>query len=399
MKLLFAHDHIFYKYNNQYYSTGGLSKEMLERYTSVFDEVVVISRQRKISTYNDKLTLASTEKVKFIEIPNFKTLKNIYKIFDAKRIINNEIKNCDSVIARLPSSIGSLAVDSAKRNKKPYLVEVVACPWDALWNHSIKGKIVAPFAYFRMKKLVKDADYLVYVTKDFLQKRYPTFGKNINCSNVALKEFDNSVLAKRLERINNGFSKNKVIIGTTAAVDVKHKGQQYIIQALGKLKEHGIENYEYQLVGGGNQSFLKSIAEKYNVSEKVKFLGVMPHNEVFEWLDSIDIYVQPSRQEGLPRALIEAMSRGVPAFGARTAGIPELLEDGFVFSNTRRNIDEICGILKCFDKEVMKEQTKRNYEESKKYDKEIIESRRKRFFMEFKSYNYIARLVNKNNVY
>ena len=44
-------------------------------------------------------------------------------------------------------------------------------------------------------------------------------------------------------------------------------------------------------------------------------------------LDTCDIYVQPSLQEGLPRALIEAMSRGCPCIGARTAGIPELLPE------------------------------------------------------------------------
>ena len=176
----------------------------------------------------------------------------------------------------------------------------------------------------------------------------------------------------------------KVVIGTTAAVDVRYKGQQYIIQALGELKKQGITNYEYQLVGGGDQAHLKSIAEKYNVTEQVKFLGAMPHNKVFKWLETIDIYTQPSRQEGLPRALIEAMSRAVPAFGARTAGILELLDNEFIFSNTRKNIDEIIDILKSFDIETMRVQAKRNYEESKKYDKDTIEERRRKFFEEFK---------------
>ncbi|MGR5879862.1 glycosyltransferase [Bacillus pacificus] len=95
--------------------------------------------------------------------------------------------------------------------------------------------------------------------------------------------------------------------------------------------------------------------------------------------------LQPSRQEGLPRALIEAMSRGLPALGARTAGIPELLESEFIFSNTKKNIDEICAILKKFNNEVMIAQSNRNYIEAKKYDKEVIETRRKNFFKKFAS--------------
>ena len=89
----------------------------------------------------------------------------------------------------------------------------------------------------------------------------------------------------------------------------------------------------------------------------------------------------------ITRALIEAMSRAVPAFGAKTAGIPELIDDEFIFSNTRKNIDEIIKILKSFDLETMMAQAKRNYKESKKYDKYIIEEKRRKFFEEFRYSN------------
>ncbi|MGM2817803.1 glycosyltransferase family 4 protein [Bacillus cereus group sp. Bce001] len=384
MKLVFAHDHIFYKYDKQFFSTGGLSKEMLERYTKVFEEVVVISRQKNISKFNDKLTLASTDRVKFVEIPNFKSIRNSHEILKARKIINREIANSDALISRIPSSIGSMAIKAAKRMKKPYLVEVVACPWDALWNHSFKGKIIAPFTYLSTKKLVERADYAVYVTNNFLQKRYPTKGNSVNCSNVALKEFDDNVLFKRLEKIHNKKNGEKIIIGTTAAVNVRYKGQQYIIQALGELKKQGKTHFEYQLVGGGEQSYLKSVAEQYDVSDQVKFLGSLPHNKVFEWLDTIDIYTQPSRQEGLPRGLIEAMSRGLPCFGAHTAGIPELVEAKFIFSNSKNNIYEICNLLGEMNKEAMLVQAKKNFDEAKKYDSTIIETRRQLFFSRFK---------------
>ena len=67
-------------------------------------------------------------------------------------------------------------------------MEVVGCPWDAYWNYSLKGKIVAPFATYMMKRRVKSAPFVLYVTNKFLQKRYPTKGKKINCSNVELAE-------------------------------------------------------------------------------------------------------------------------------------------------------------------------------------------------------------------
>lgn len=384
MKVLLAHDHIFYKYNNDYYSNGSFSQEVLLRYTSVFEQVCFISRQKIVDKKPERMSLATTEGVNFIEVPNFKSIKALYKIIEAKKIIEQEVKTADCVIARVPSSIGCLAVKYAKKYNKPYLLEMVGCAWDALWNHSLLGKIIAPFQYFTTKKIVMDAKYVVYVTNKFLQRRYPTKGKSVNCSNVSLKKFDDNILKARLEKINSIKEDDKIIIGTIAAVNVKYKGQQYVIEALGRLKKQGITRYEYQLVGGGDQTYLKSIAEKFDVVDQVKFLGTIPHDEVFNWLDTIDIYVQPSRQEGLPRALIEAMSRGLPAFGAKTGGIPELLEPEYIFSNTKKNIDEICNILQSFTKEKMIVQAKRNYEEAKKYDKQLIEKRRRQFLMEFK---------------
>src|SRR5699024_5519104 len=114
-----------------------------------------------------------------------------------------------------------------------------------------------------------------YVTNEFLQNRYPTRGKSVNCSNVELTEFKDELLAKRLDRINNQKQNEKIIIGTVGAVNVRHKGQQYIIKALGKLKKEGDKNFEYQLVGLGDQSYLKSIAKKCDVIDQVKFLGSM----------------------------------------------------------------------------------------------------------------------------
>jgi glycosyltransferase involved in cell wall biosynthesis len=381
MKLVFAHDHIFYKYKDQYYSTGGLSKKMLERYTYHFDEVVVVSRQKEVDLLDDKLTLASTDNVTFVKVPNFKTIKGYYLKLKASEIIKNEILKSDYLIAR-NSSIASIAIGHAKKNHIPYMMEVVSCPWDAIWNHSFRGKLLAPYTYYKVKKEIKEAPYVIYVTNEFLQKRYPTNGKHTNCSNVALNDFDEKILNRRLDKIKNKQSGDKIIIGTTATVDVRYKGQQYVIEALSILKKNGISNYEYHLVGGGDQTFLKLMAKKFDVENQVKFLGSMPHNKVFEWLENIDIYCQPSNTEGIPRALIEAMSRGCPSFGSNAGGIPELLDKSFIFKTG--NASEIYNVLQIMKKNIMLNQARRNYFESMKYSTEKIDKRRNEFIIRFK---------------
>lgn len=387
MKTLFVHDGPIHKDENtdNYYGIAHNDKNF-ERYYTLSENLTVAMRvnESQIEKLESKYSKITVQPLEIVKCPNISNLKGqFYNKKEARDIISKNVRESDFIVSRIPSLLGFIAIEEAIKFKKPYIVELVACPWDAYWNHSARGKIVAPFMYFKTKRKVKNAKYVIYVTNNFLQKRYPTNGKNTSCSNVSLEKFNPEVLNSRLEKINTRMPNEKIVIGTTAAVNVRYKGQQYIIEALAKLKKQGYVNYEYQLVGGGDQSYLKSEAEKHNVLDQVVFLGPLPHEKVFNWLKGIDLYAQPSRQEGLPRALIEAMSKAVPALGAKTAGIPELLESNFVFSNTKRNIDEICSILLSLDKPTLIKQAKRNYEESTKYSKEIIEERRKKFFEGF----------------
>lgn len=370
MGLLFVHDHKFRNIDGKFYSTGGLSDKALIRYTGIFGKTTVIARVIEEKNSNSKY---SEIKNKDINIINGLALNHSDLV--------GIVKDVDSVIVRMPSFLGIKVLKIAKQLNKPYLIELVACPWDSLWNHSIKGKIVAPYMTWVTKKVVKNAEYVLYVTNSFLQNRYPTKGKNVNCSNVVLNEQCEEVLLKRYEKIRQ--DEKPLIIGTIGALDVKFKGQWRVIKALGKLKKKGNINYFYYLVGGGDSTYLKFIIKKYNVEDQVKIIGSIPHENINSWLDNIDIYVQPSQQEGLPRALIEAMSRGLPCFGAKTGGIPELLEKEFIFKNGLNETKAILEILGNFSVEVMENQAMKNFVEANKYQYSIIEEKRKQFFEEF----------------
>jgi glycosyltransferase involved in cell wall biosynthesis len=257
------------------------------------------------------------------------------------------------------------------------------CAWDALWNHSLKGKFIAPIMWFVTRREVKRAPYVHYVTKQFLQKRYPSNGVTASFSNVALRKINDDLLIRRLEKIKN--EKEQIVVGTLGAVNVRYKGQQYVIKALQKLKKLGYTNFRYSIVGGGNPAFLKSIAAKYNVTEQVELLGPMSHEKVFDWLESIDVYCQPSRTEGLPRSLVEAMSYALPACGAKSGGIPELLDDEFLFSNSRTEVDEIVALLQKMQlSQILEGQAIRNFNEAKKFDKDTLDVCRREFIERLK---------------
>ena len=68
------------------------------------------------------------------------------------------------------------------------------------------------------------------------------------------------------------------------------------------------------------------MTEKLGLSKKIKFLGqINDFKQIFKRLDQSDLFVLPSRAEGMPRALIEAMAAGLPAISTSVGGIPEIL--------------------------------------------------------------------------
>jgi len=379
MKIGFVFDTRFFKYDNNYYSVSLSEKMLSERYLTVFDEMVFVGRYKEIKqSPNGKFVQTNGNRVVFNGIRDEHPIKRILHFRRDSRKIATVLAECDAVICR-----GWRGTGICRKLGKPYLVEVVNCAWDSYWNHGFLGKLVAPIMYMIRRISTKKAPYVVYVTNEFLQKRYPSGGKTTCISNVSLQEYDDSVVDRRLEKIA-ALSKNDTIkIGTAAAVDVPFKGQRFIIKALARLKKRGITNFEYQIVGAGNNGKLKALAEKLGVADQVVFLGSIVHDQIFDWFDSLDIYVQPSLQEGLPRAMIEAMSRGLPCYGARTGGIPELIDKRCVCTNNRFIASKFSRFLAEFNKEFASEMAVRNYEESKKYAADVLKKRRNDFLVDF----------------
>lgn len=371
MKAVFVHDHKFRRIKGCIYSTGGLSNEVLSRYTQFFEEMVVIGRILDESKEKNSYSL--------INNPKISVLTNVG--------LENSIATADAVIARLPSINGYKAIHIAKKYNKPYLVEVVGCTLDAYWNYGIKGKIFALPAYLIMKWSVYFSPYVVYVTKKFLEKRYPTKGKYQAISDVELMGIDNNIIKKRVNKIKD--MKDVLVLGTIAAIDVPYKGHEYVIKAIPQIEKVLNKKIRYQLVGAGNSERLSKIAEEAGITDQVEFLGSLPHEKVFGWLDEIDVYMQPSLLEGLSRAVIEAMSRGVPCIASDKGGNPELIEDSFLVdiknkNKISQNIVTVIAQLK--DKKIMCTAAEKNYDRAFDYEKSKLDTLRYEFYWEFKEY-------------
>ncbi len=379
-KVLFAFDGtLLFDDKGNYYGIH-VNDSIFDRYLNLGENLSLLVRTRKI----DEKTKGRIPKItnphcNIIPVPNFKSIpKFIRNGAKAGKIIRSAVKESDLIIARLPSSIGSYTVRFAKEYEKAVLGEVVACNWGSFWNYNFKGKVVAPFFYLKQKKVTKKVGHVIYVTEHYLQDRYPNSGKSIGCSDVVLNEVEDEILNKRLKKID--VQTGSLKLGTIAAMNVPYKSQHNVINVLSALKHKGLQ-FEYYLVGQGDDTYLRNLAKKRKVEDNVKFVGILKHDDVFDFLDNIDIYIHPSIQEGLPRVVVEALSRALPILGARTGGIPELLDEADIFGKDDEQAIE--HMLINMNKEKMKEQAKRNFATSKNYVGEKLNQRRLNFYHEF----------------
>ncbi len=377
MKLLFVHDGpIVIDGDGRYHS---YSYENIDKRYSMFSHEISLLIRVKQSENERKMSFIP-DSIKIIEVPNYKSLKNYFlNKQKAKKIIKNAVLNTDMLILKMHSSNAFLAYKYAKRYKKPFLVEYVSCAWDSYWNYSLIGKIIAPIMELQTKIVAKNSMYNYYVTKSFLQKHYPSKGMSLGCSDVVLKNFDESVIETRINKLKNINRSSKIIFGTAASLDVKYKGQQYVIAALSRLRKEGY-NVEYHLAGGHNpnNNYLEKVAKKYKVENCVIYSGMYDNTAINNFYDSIDIYIQPSKQEGLPRSVVEAMSRGCPVIGSDIAGIPELIDKEYRFKKGR--VSDLMKKLKMIINSDLSKVARRNYEKSKEFDVNLLNKLREQFY-------------------
>jgi glycosyltransferase involved in cell wall biosynthesis len=385
MKILFAYDNKFCRgADGLYYSDGQFPYRLWQRYLEVFDEIVVAGRVRPLRAGErlEDLDLSSGPQVSFTEIPSISSPIDMFANRpEAARRIANALKDCDALIVRI-SEIGRLAHKIAIDMNKPWAVEVTGCLFDSLWNHgSWQGKAYAHLAAYLTKQMTLRAPFAIYVTNEFLQHRYPCKGVTVGCSDVQLVGRDESVLARRLAGIAD--NQGPIKIGLIGSLGNKQKGVATALEAFGQIKDK-IPPFEFCLLGNGDTSRWQKLATKHGIAQQTKFCGILPSGTaVSQWLDGIHIYIQPSFQEGLPRALVEAMSRGCPALGSSAGGIPELLPPECI--HRPGDSQTLAALLErtVSDKVWQTRHAEANFRKAAQYDQSVLDPIRRQFWLSF----------------
>lgn len=304
-------------------------------------------------------------------------------------IVKKEVESADAVMARLPSEAGLAAVRNARRLGRPWAVEVAGCAWDSFWNYgNIAGKMYAPIMWYRVRHVVRDAPFVLYVTECFLQKRYPCRSRcTAACSDVDVDSASKEVLERRVRGLQEGGEGDQeLVFGLIGSLHGRFKGIQTVLDALGRIRDE-LPAFRFRVLGGGDPAPWRELAGRYGVADVTLFDGTLPAGRpVLDWLDGIDVYLQPSLREGLPRALLEAMSRGCPAIGTRVAGIPELLEPEALVPRGDAGALSRLMVRAAHDAGWRRRQAVRNWEKAREYSRDVLEPRRQAFWGRFAEY-------------
>lgn len=379
MKVAFIHDHPFLEKDGLYYSTSGLPASAWDRYLVNGNHLCVFGRNAKTGAKS----LSSRENVSF-------QLSKVYNspldIVLRKKAVKTELRDfiseMDCVVLRIPSILGLMGCEISKELGKPYLLEVVADAYESYRHYgNLLGLAFAQLYDIWTRKLVSESKYTLYVTQEYLQNRYPNSNKQLACTNAVINPVQDLILYNRIKKIETNES-NRFVCGEIGDVSVKFKGCHIMLQAMKLLKDEGLI-VEFHVVGGGSPEKMMKLASKLGVLENFYFDGFISHDKIFEFYDNIDVYVHPSFQEGLPRVVVEAISRGCPCAVSTAAGTPELVEDKYLHKpgDAKKLASDIKKLMQ--DKNEIKRVAKINFNHAKNYYSDELDRRRAEFYGDF----------------
>lgn len=350
-----------------------------QRYLEIFPHVRVAARIREVDRPASDALRANGDGVSFIGLPSHSgAAEYIAKYASVARAAGKAVDQAEAVILRVPQANNRI-YGLLSRRHHPYALHVGGDPYDAFApgavNHPLRPMLRVWFARL-LRRQCAGASAASYVTRAALQRRYPCPGFTIHFSDVDVSE---ATLIATPRVFQSGNRQLKLItVGTLAQL---YKAPDVLIHAFAQCVGQGL-NLTLEIVGDGKERpGLERLAVTLGIANRIHFAGHIPPGESIRTrLDQADLFVLPSRQEGLPRAMIEAMGRGLPCIGSTVGGIPELLPlealvkpgDAAVLATKIREVAE--------DSRRMTEMSAHSLNKAREYSAEIMRTRRLEFY-------------------
>ena len=340
MRVVVTLEQRFVVYAGQAYCPAVAAYEFWNRYRDRFSDVVVVGRAADVDCEPVGWRRVDGPGVVFVALPNYLGLFAFVKNLVRTAICSYKIVETfgkEAFIFRVPAASSFFIWLFQFLRGRPYSLEIVGDPYAsirAISRNPLAGAVLAHLGASLLRLQVFGVNGpLSYVTSRALQKAYPA-GVGVASFSVSDVILPKPSSKRRLcERPKPPFS--LIYVGT---LDQLYKGQEVLLRAF-KLVRGRIE-CKLEIVGGGcYKGYLQDLANNLGVGGDVKFVGQLnTPSEIVQHLEAADLFVLPSYTEGLPRAMLEALSLGVPCVGSAVGGIPELLPPNLLVEPGRIDI-------------------------------------------------------------
>ena len=310
------------------WSTTGGAYDFWQRYLPVFAEVRVVARVAERPGRPPDACRVDGEHVTVHAVPHYVgPLQYLRRLRAVRAAVRAAVEPGDAALLRVPSPIGTLLHRHLRRRGRPFGLEVVGDPYDVFapeaLRHPLRPLLRAWFTA-RLRSQCRTAVAVAYVTERALQSRYPAAPGAVTAAYSSI-QLDDTAFVDRPRAAAS--PKVQVRLVSVGSLEMPYKGIDTLIEALPMLVRAGLEAHLVHLGDGRCRPDLERLVRQRRLGGRVAFAGAVPPGAAVRlFLDDADLFVLPSRTEGLPRALIEAMARALPAVGTNVGGTPELLD-------------------------------------------------------------------------
>jgi len=310
--------------DGQIWGPPAYGRALWARYLDVFSSVLIAARVANVDAASPGCVTASSSDVEFCPLVPYSGLSGLLTNLPRVRAsVAGAVQNTTAIIVRAPSPIAYFTSRAAASVGRPFAAEVVGDSDQVFSQGAFHHPLRVPIRWVArstQQQLSRDAIAVLYVTNSVLQRRYPSQGQAYAASDAALDD-----LAFASDDRHEWRPPADFVLVTVGGLDQPYKGTGVLLDAVHEVRRRGA-GVKLRIVGDGRLlPRYRSQCEALGLAPVVEFVGQQDRAGVRAALDSAHLFVLPSLTEGLPRALLEAMARGLPAVATNVGGVPELL--------------------------------------------------------------------------
>jgi teichuronic acid biosynthesis glycosyltransferase TuaC len=310
--------------------------DFLKRY---FEKIYVISLTPFVPKYLSKFpfmnprwqrdAFASNYKYDNVEVYFAKHITFPFNFSRQKRgdiaikVVNKIIReyniNFDLIHAHFVYPSGYVGTELKKKHDKPLIItahghDIYELPFiDIEWNSKIK-------------RTLSNSNHMITPSRKcseiLMRLDVPAENISVIPNGYDLNLFIKMPIDEARLLLNLPISK-KIILSVGNLEPVK--GHKYLIESMKKIHEIDSTILCVIVGSGGSKKSLETAIIKNNLSQCIRLVGAIPHNQIPLWMNACDVFILPSLIEGNPTVMFEALGCGKPFVGTNVGGIPEII--------------------------------------------------------------------------